>query len=88
MTADMKPIEELFTVGQLRDNIAQTRGKIEWLKDEISALRERQGGGAWATDLIRAKQEAIIDFEDVIESWELLISIAPTSAPSKTDSEV
>lgn len=85
MTADMRPIEELFTVEQLMSNIKQTREKIDWLNTEISVLRETQGGGTWATDLIKAKSEAIADFEDVIESWLLLISIAPFSeqSPSK-----
>ena len=77
MTADMRPIEELFTVEQLAANIRQTREKIERIKAEISALREMQGGGTWATNLIREKSEEIVDFEDVIESWLLLISIAP-----------
>ena len=77
MTADMKPIEELFTVEQLMSNIKQTREKIEWIQSEISALREMQGGGTWATDLIKAKSEEILDFEDGIESWLLLISVAP-----------
>ena len=81
MTPDMKTIQELFTVEQLLSNIKQTREKIDWLRREILILQMVQGGGVWTIELIKTKKEAIADYEDVIENWKQLISIAPFSLP-------
>lgn len=81
MTADMRTIQELFTVEQLLSNIKQTREKIDWLRREILILQMVQGGGVWTIELIKAKKEAIADYQDVIENFKQLISIAPFTLP-------